>query len=168
MTKPTRSRGRLQQNLDLEERVMRRIVDDPTTSTRRIAAEEGVSKSIVWQILKDNELHPYHYQRVQALEEGDHERRRNFCSWMEEKIRTDESFLSRILFTDDASFNRHKIFNFHNSYVWNEENPHATLAINTQRQFSLNIWAGILGNDLIGPIVLPNRWTGQVKDTWTF
>ena len=153
--------GRDQRDPHLEERVMRRIEENPSTSTRRIAAEERVSSTTVWRILKDNQLYPYHLQRVQEIEEGDFENRFHFCTWMMEMITADEGFLSKILFVDEANFNRNGSVNTRNSHVWAEENPHALLEINTQRQFSTNIWAGILGDKIIGPVVLPRRLGGQ-------
>jgi len=69
-----------QRDLDLEERVLRHIEENPCTSTRNIARIEGISNSTVWTILKEQQLHPYHYQRVQELEARDFERRFNFCT----------------------------------------------------------------------------------------
>ena len=65
-----------------------------------------------------------------------------FAAWMMEMITADEGFLSKILFVDEANFNRNGSVNTRNSHVWAEENQHALLEINTQRQFSTNIWAG--------------------------
>ncbi|EFN71403.1 hypothetical protein EAG_00286, partial [Camponotus floridanus] len=126
-----------------------------------IARIEGISNSTVWTILKEQQLHPYHYQRVQELEARDFERRFNFCTWILPKITEDPDFISKILFTDEATFNRCGIVNLHNSHVWADENPHALIETNSQRQFSTNIWAGILGDKIIGPVILP-RLTGQV------
>ncbi|XP_017885361.1 histone-lysine N-methyltransferase SETMAR-like [Ceratina calcarata] len=157
----SRSGGRSQQNSDLEERILSHIEEDPTMSTRQIATMEGVSHTTVWRTLKDQQMHPYHYQRVQQLEEGDPERRRNFCSWMLQKLRENENFISQILFTDEAGFDRSGVFNLHNEHVWAIENPHAVVERHSQRQFSCNVWAGIVNETLIGPVILPNRLTGQ-------
>jgi hypothetical protein len=52
--------------------------------------------------------------------------------------------------------------NFHNTRVWVDDNPHTTMASRYQRRFSINVYAGILGDQLLGPAVLPNRLTGSV------
>lgn len=49
------------------------------------------------------------------------------------------------------------------SIVWADENPHATVVHHYQHQFqSINVWAGIIGNFLIGPCVLPPRLNGEL------
>lgn len=63
--------------------------------------------------------------------------------------------LYRKYYSDEATFNRCGIVNLHNSHVWADENPHALIETNSQRQFSTNIWAGILGDKIIGPVILP-------------
>lgn len=71
-------------------------------------------------------------------------------------------FISNILFTDEASFTRDGINNFHNRHVWAEENPHAVLASSHQNRFSLNVWGGIFQDKLLGPVYLPGRLNGQI------
>ncbi|KAJ4449682.1 hypothetical protein ANN_01086 [Periplaneta americana] len=46
-------------------------------------------------------------------------------------------------------------------HVWAYENPRATIPSHHQVRFSLNMWAGIIGDRLVGPHVLVNRFTGQ-------
>ncbi|KAJ4428021.1 hypothetical protein ANN_24035 [Periplaneta americana] len=61
----------------------------------------------------------------------------------------------------EAQFTRDGITNFHNQHVWAYENPRATVPSHHQVRFSLNMWAGIIGDRLVGPHVLANRLTGQ-------
>jgi hypothetical protein len=70
-------------------------------------------------------------------------------------------FVCSVLFTDEAAFARNGIINFHNNHVWAEENPHAVVQSRHQQQFSINVWAGIIGDVLVGPHVLPQRLTGN-------
>jgi hypothetical protein len=65
------------------------------------------------------------------------------------------------LLTDEAAFTRNGIIHFHNNYVWAEENPHAVVQSRHQQQFSINVWAGIIGDVLVGSQVLPQRLTGN-------
>ncbi|KAJ4431179.1 hypothetical protein ANN_19776 [Periplaneta americana] len=71
------------------------------------------------------------------------------------------NFPALVLFTDEAQFTRDGITNFHNQHVWAYENPRATVPSHHQVRFSLNMWAGIIGDQLFGPHVLVNRLTGQ-------
>lgn len=107
-------------------------------------------------------LHPYHYRRVQALEENDPPQRMLFARWFLQQYRADHSFVERILYTDEASFTREGIFNFHNNHFYAVENPHVFREIHFQRKIRVNVWGGVIGNNIIGPIFLPQKLTGQV------
>lgn len=61
----------------------------------------------------ENLLYPYHLQRVQGLLERDFEPRLQFCRWALVQLATVLNFLSSVLFTDEANFNRDGITNFH-------------------------------------------------------
>ncbi|GFT07829.1 uncharacterized protein TNCV_1214221 [Trichonephila clavipes] len=52
------------------------------------------------------------------------------------------------------------IFNTHNDHIWAVENPHAIRRRAAQIRFSVNIWAGIMGDHLIGPYLFSCRLTG--------
>ncbi|GBN35650.1 hypothetical protein AVEN_265669-1, partial [Araneus ventricosus] len=52
------------------------------------------------------------------------------------------------------------MFNSHNFHMWLEENPHGTRTRAAQEQFSVNVWAGMVGDHLVGPYLLPKRLTG--------
>ncbi|GFU89685.1 transposase-like protein [Trichonephila clavipes] len=77
-------------------------------------------------------------------------------------VETTPSLTTRasVLFTDEASFSREGIFNTHNSHSWAAANPHVTCTRAAQDRFLVNVWAGILGDHLIGPYILPDRLTG--------
>ena len=92
---------------------------------------------------------------VQRLE-GDEARRLDLCRW----VIANRRLISFILFTDEASFTHDGINNTHNSHRWSDKNPYAVVERNSQHRFSVNVWCGVLDNQLIGPAVLPNRFTG--------
>ncbi|PSN53562.1 hypothetical protein C0J52_09198 [Blattella germanica] len=52
---------------DFEEEVLASVASDPTTSARRISRAMGASHSSVWRVIHEQQLHPYHPQRVHAL-----------------------------------------------------------------------------------------------------
>lgn len=121
---------------ELEERVLVRIEEEPELSCRRIAHQEGIqSHTTIWKILRNQLLYPYHLQRVQALVPADFHSRTGFCQWLMNERVCDPMFVSKILFTDEASFSRDGINNFHNNHIWAEENPHATLVSNHRSVF---------------------------------
>ena len=147
--------------VQIEEAVLNEIEVNPHTSTRKIAEVLNITHVTVWQILRDQQLYPYHMQRVQALLPRDLPLRLAFSNWLRGKIIRNPGFLSRILFTDEACFSRNSIINYHNNHIWAENNPHALIENNFQEQFSFNIWVGIVGDYLIGPHFLPPRLNGE-------
>lgn len=154
-------RSREVRTVALEEAVLNLIEESPGTSTRQIARELNVSHCTVFRILKEQMLYPYHIQRVQALLPRDFLPRLIFCQWIIQMITQAPQFLSRILFTDEASFSRESIRNFHNNHIWADENPHEIAESKFQHQFSLNVWLGVIDDYLIGPYFLPIRLNGD-------
>lgn len=61
-----------------EERILQEFYENPGTSVRRAARELQVARCAVQRVLRRNELHPYHFQRVQLLPR-DLQPRINFC-----------------------------------------------------------------------------------------
>lgn len=145
---------------DNEEAVLNLVEDNPGLSTRDIARHVGISQPTAWRILRSQNLHPYHIQRVQLLREQDFGPRVEFSRWYLAMRSRDPRFVNSILFTDESTFSREGMWNAHNSHVWCDENPHETRSRAAQERFSVNVWAGILGDCLIGPYLLPERLTG--------
>ncbi|KAJ4438126.1 hypothetical protein ANN_14065 [Periplaneta americana] len=133
----------------------------PSISTRRVALQVNVPHTTVWRLLKEYQLYPYHLQRVQALSPADYPARVRFCQWFLQQCGVNPNFPALVLFTDEAQFTRDGITNFHNQHVWAYENPRSTVPSHHQVRFSLNMWAGIIGDRLVEPHVLVNRLTGQ-------
>jgi hypothetical protein len=79
-----------------------------------------------------------------------------FCS-----ISAEHFFVSSVLFTDEAHFSRYAIINIHNQHQWEEENPHGVIHSRHQQQFSINVWAGIVGDCLVSQHALPHQLTGN-------
>lgn len=98
-------------------------------------------------------LHPFHYQRVHDLKAEDFQPRVEFCQW----ILHHQNMLRKILWSDEATFSRGKAFNSHNTHFWAQDNPNVVRRTNYQHRFSFNVWAGIIGDVLIGPFILPDR-----------
>jgi hypothetical protein len=69
---------------------------------------------------------------------------------------------SKHLVTDEAEFTRDGIVNFYNTHVWMDDSSHTTVASSHQHRLSMSVWVGILGDQLLGPVVLRKRPTGAV------
>nr|CAH7727978.1 unnamed protein product [Callosobruchus chinensis] len=80
----------------MEEAVLNEIERNPETSTRKIAHQLNITHVTVWQILRHQQLYPYHMQRVQALIPRDLPLRVDFCDWLV------TSHFSTVIQTDSA------------------------------------------------------------------
>ena len=67
---------------------------------------------------------------------------------------------------NEEGFARNDIVNHHNTHMWTDANPRAIMQVKNQGRFSINVWAGIFGNRIIGPYTLPKRLTGVVYHTF--
>lgn len=146
-------------NLDIrtEDRIMNLITEDPTLSSRAVGRIVNVNYRLVLKIWKKYGLHAFHYRKVQGLVENDGLARLAYCQRVNQKLVEDPGFLNKILWTDESMFTREGIFNSRNQHLWQEDNPHAKRENSFQHKFSVNLWAGIIGNKLIGPVIFPNR-----------
>ncbi|RVE45431.1 hypothetical protein evm_009949 [Chilo suppressalis] len=129
-------------------------------STRDAAAVFGVSQYYVWRLLHEEEgspSYPYHLNKVQELAPPDLPARLQFCTWLREERR-------QILWTDESTFTRVGMFNIHNSHFWSDVNPRQVRPSHFQRRFSVNVWAGILGDQLLGSVFLDRLNTDNYLD----
>lgn len=136
----------------------------PEISIRRLAAiyPNTISKSTVWNIIHKENLYPFHFQKVHAMHDGDFPARVEFSNWLQLKKNQNQDFFSNILFCDEATFTRDGFFNMHNahSYSYVDNNPHVIKETKHQNRFSINVWIGVLEDNLLGPVELPSRLNG--------
>ena len=103
--------------------IVQMVQSSPRASMRRIARRLRIHHSRVWRTLHAEGVYPYHVQRVQHFGPGDFAERLEFCKWLNGSLH-----LHRYtLFTDEAQFNLDGHNNTHNTNVWADENPHATV-----------------------------------------
>ncbi|KAJ2940836.1 hypothetical protein O0L34_g10090 [Tuta absoluta] len=146
--------GALAMDVELEEGIVEYFERNPRNSTREAARQFGVSHVSVWNVLRENGLHPFHYQKVQALYEQDGPGRLEFSNWLLQNRH------QNILWTDEAMFTRVGLYNVHNEHWWTYRNPHKIKQHSHQIRFSVNCWAGILNNHVIGPHFIEGHLTG--------
>jgi hypothetical protein len=98
---------------------------------------------LLYHTLREQGLHLFHVQRVQALQPGDSARRMACCQWILQKIDEAPNFLRQLL-TDEADFISEGVFNNHNTHVWSHENLPQVMERRFQEQFFINVRAGII------------------------
>lgn len=138
-------------------RVLGHFGNNPTTSVRQAERHLALPRSTIWDILRGDRMRAFHFQPVQGLHPGDNERRMEFCRWLLLAAEEEPRFLNQVLWTDEAIFTRRGVVNFHNLHTWSHENPRQVRPRSFQREFSINVWCGLIGNQLIGPFILPPR-----------
>ena len=100
-------------------------------------------------------MYPYH---IQHLQHADMFTLLELCRW----INSNSNMIRNILFVDEAHFTRNGVNNTRNSHLWDRDNPHRTVESNYQHRFSVNVWCGVIGDQLIGPCIFPQRLTGDI------
>ncbi|XP_008181048.1 uncharacterized protein LOC100570008, partial [Acyrthosiphon pisum] len=66
-----------------------------------------------------------------------------------------------ILWTDESKFMTNGILNRHNAHYWTDENPHWMRESKFQTFHGVNVWCGIIGDQLIGPYFYSGTLTAQ-------
>lgn len=160
---PISVRNRLRRSRNEENiiNVLAYVETEPHLSIRVIARDLGLNYTLVNRILKDYKMHPYHVILQQELKEADFDRRLDYCNWLKGMFNDDPDFLSKILWTDEATFSGNGKVNLHNSHYWSKTNPHWQREVSYQNRWSLNVWCGILNGRIIGPFFFERRLSGE-------
>ena len=99
----------------------------PRKSTRRVSRELGIPQPNVWCVLRRRLLFkPYLLQLVHALRPNDKRKRVEFCDRMLQNMEYD-TFLQRLIFSDEATFHLSGKVNRHNVRIWGLQNPQEAL-----------------------------------------
>jgi hypothetical protein len=83
-----------------------------------------------------------------------------FCEWLRHQHAADELFFTTFCGQTKRVL-REVVFNVLNSHLWARNNPHAIRERGYQVRFSVSVSAGIVGNIVVGPYLLPDRLTAQ-------
>lgn len=153
---------RVVRNEGMQVAVLGHITMDNTLSTRQLAEVSGVSRTSVRRILKAHKFYPYKIQLLHELNEDDYDRRLQFVEEMSERCIGNPNFMYNICFSDECSFFLNGLVNRHNCRYWSDSNQHLFRQSHTQHPEKLNVWAGILGNNLIGPFFFEGNLTGEM------
>jgi hypothetical protein len=141
------------------------VNENPSISTREIEAGSNLTnlnKVKCWRILKKHSYKPYKIHISQTLHPGDAERRLEFCHWIVGQTAQNNDFLRNIIWTDESKFTNCGIFNRHNGHVWATENPERVRQVRPQVRFSINVWAGLCGDKVLGPFLFENNLNSQM------
>ncbi|GLV45962.1 hypothetical protein CBL_20668, partial [Carabus blaptoides fortunei] len=128
---------------EYEEEILQSVQDNPSASTREIAAEVNLSHQQVWRTLKNHKYRPYKIHISQVLHPGDYGRRVVFSRFLENQLRENPNFLNNVIWTDECKFTNSGLFNRNNEHIWSIENPRQHKERRPQVRFGLNVWVGL-------------------------
>ena len=152
--KQTRVKGRPIVNDNNAVAILAFATLNPHRSSRRMTKKSGISQRSALRILHQYKFYPYRMSLHQDLYANDFLKRVNFFNWIRSKMHTDVSFLSHVLFSDEANFANTGNLNRHNMHYWENENPGWIRTVPFQHPWSVNCWCGIVGDHVIGPYFL--------------
>jgi hypothetical protein len=103
-----------------EDRLLRRVEDDPRTSVQRFAVAGRIGVPLVCRTTHTtcSERKP---STLLTIVQG-------WCFPMARREMRCKLFIANILFTDEKRFTSDEIAHFLNTHVWMNDNPHITLA----------------------------------------
>ena len=108
------------------EEVVRAFEEDPTTSQRKVSCATGISVSSVNKILKEENVRPFKFTKVQELLDNDFAARLDFCHNVIRRTQRDRYFVEKLAFSDEATFHLNGYVNSHNRFIYANSNPYAT------------------------------------------
>jgi hypothetical protein len=151
-------------------------------SVRRASREFQIPRSAVHDVVhKRLKLKAYKLQLVQKLQENDLPRRYDFAIYIFSRIDEDNDYLSKVCFSDEATFHISGTVFRHNCRIWGSENPHVVREHERDTP-KLNVWCGLTSAGVIGAFffqgktvtgavyldMLENCIMPQVSDGYTF
>ena len=125
---------------EMKENVLVSVHEDPTTSTRKIGEEFGISNCSVSKILASADYHPYKPTCGQLLHDEDPDRRLEFAEKIDTKLTDDPSFIRKLKFSDECVFALYNRPNQHNIHYWDSQNPNVRIG-NPGKTPTLTVWA---------------------------
>ena len=129
------------------EAVRAALLRSPGKSTRKAAAQLGISRRSVQRILKlDLHLYPYKITVLPKLTAANKHQRLAFAEWAVNQ----DVLLNNVWFSDEAHFHLDGVVNKQNVRFWAFENPHV-LHEKVHHAPRITVWAAISSHGIIGP-----------------
>lgn len=124
---------------------------NPRKSTNQGSRELQIPQPTIWRVLRKRlKFKPYKIRLVQALSDEDKRCRAEFCEWMLEKMDEDDNFISRLFFSDEATFHLSGTVNRHNVRIWGTELPRETVE-HTRDSPKVNVFCAVSQDKVYGP-----------------
>ncbi|KAJ8937425.1 hypothetical protein NQ318_012623 [Aromia moschata] len=137
------------------------LEENPHTSSRQTASALNINHSSILRVLTENQMHPYKLVPTNEIVEDDFDRRILFCEQMMQIIDDNTLQIENVLFSDESTFTLHGPVSRQNCRYWSRENPQWMWELHTQTPQKVNVWAGIIGENIIGPFFIDGNLNGE-------
>ena len=139
-SRPRTPTKRTQENIEAVSGILSR---DPSTSTRKVALEAGLSHGTTRRIMREDlGVFPYKIQLGQPLPSNAPERRLNFANELLTRLESGEIDLKKIWFSDECHFWLGGYVNRQNYRIWGTQRPELVTVrpLNPQK---ITVWAAM-------------------------
>lgn len=159
--RPRCGRSRSAASGDMSVDVLANVTVSPERSTRKVGEEAGVSHISVSRTLSRERYHTYKLHFVQELHGDDTDRRTEFCELFRQIRLQHPNLEYDIMLSDEGTLHLNGTVNRHNAVYWSSDNAHIAVEAHHQTDPQVNVWCGIHGSLLLGPIFLPDTLTSD-------
>jgi hypothetical protein len=80
----------------------------------------------------------------------------------QQQLQTDQIFFQNVVLSDEGTFTNRGQVNTRNVHYWAVENQRCLRQVEHQRQWSVNVWYGVIGNRIIGPYFIERNLNGEI------
>ncbi|KAJ8939594.1 hypothetical protein NQ318_010601 [Aromia moschata] len=137
------------------------MLEENHNVSRQTASALNISHSSILRVLTENQRHPYKLVPTNELAEDDFDRRILLCEQMMQMIDDNSLQIDNVLFMDKSTFTLHGHVNCQNCRYWSREKPHWMRELHPQNPEKVNVWAGIIGENIIGPFFIDGNLNGE-------
>lgn len=142
--------------------VLLHVREHPRLSLNQRHLDLGFNVNFIRKVLKKHHYKPFKPKFIHSLLPRDKDIRLDFCFWMMGHFEDDRNLPKKILFSDEATFTTNGIFSSQNSRYWSTENPHWAVECRSQTSEKINVWCGIVGNMILGPVFFDVNLNGNI------
>lgn len=161
VNEPKSGRPKSATNDNVKLDVLLSLEENSQTSTTQLALDCDISQTSVMNIMKSEKLKPYKFHFCHELTEDDPDRRTEFCENIQNRCIANPNFIKKIVFSDEATFCLSGKVNRHNYRIWSRNNPRWMRQVHTQYPQKINVWTGMIDDNIIGPFFIEGNLTGH-------
>lgn len=148
-------------NEDDELNVLLYIQENPKTSLRQMSRNLDLKICFIRFVLQKHKIKPFKPLFRHSLFPGDEDIRLDFSAWILGSMEDDPLLGFKIIFSDEATFTTNGIVSSQNSRYWSTDNPHWTIECRSQYSEKVNVWCGIFGEQILGPVFFDENLNGE-------